>query len=476
MIPGSAMLDLRCSEIARAILDPCFAVDRELRIVLWNPAMEDLTGAPHSAVAGAGIFDVIPAARDTPVHAACARVLEHGEPEHVSYTSTELVPGRRFDFRMYPWSEGVLILAHDLTERHALETRLRERERELEAALERQEMLLREFQHRMSNCMQAIVSLTRLHDGRIDPAFLRSLGRRVEALARVQKHLLTHLDLRSTSEAEEFLRDLIAETLVLFGLDETGEPRVTLRDFPLDSASASRTGMILSELIANVAKHAVPAGATRCDVEIDGDAGHLTLRVRDDGPGFGAVLGQGIGLVVVRDLVTELGGTFDVEGETPRGTAVVITVPRSDPPLLAETAEPAPGCSVLIAEDEWLIATHMRDTLRSHGFRVAGIASRAADVLDAIEREHPDVLLLDISLEEPSSGLTLAEEHALHERTEVVFVTAHTDPDTRARAARCGPHRFVAKPFTERDLVESVRSAARERAHSRTSSRSSSSA
>ncbi|MBZ0120474.1 MAG: response regulator [Sandaracinaceae bacterium] len=117
-----------------------------------------------------------------------------------------------------------------------------------------------------------------------------------------------------------------------------------------------------------------------------------------------------------------------------------------------------PG-SVWIAEDEWLIARHMRQTLVAQGYRVERVVRTTSELLAALEPERPDVLLLDISLEARDAGLALVEREALGKHLRVVFVTAHADAATQARAHAAGCADFLVKPFTEAALVRVVANA-----------------
>lgn len=86
------------------------------------------------------------------------------------------------------------------------------------------------------------------------------------------------------------------------------------------------------ELIDNVYKH---SGASAVLITIRMSEKRLTLTVEDDGPGFdtaevssGASECSGIGITLVRQLVSALGGAVDIRSRRGRGTRVVITVPH----------------------------------------------------------------------------------------------------------------------------------------------------
>ncbi len=88
---------------------------------------------------------------------------------------------------------------------------------------------------------------------------------------------------------------------------------------------------VAQEALANVAKH---ARATRAGVTLSYMEALLTLDVRDDGIGFDPALAAedgGFGLTSMRQRVTRLGGTLEIESEPGSGTAISAGVPAITP-------------------------------------------------------------------------------------------------------------------------------------------------
>jgi len=82
---------------------------------------------------------------------------------------------------------------------------------------------------------------------------------------------------------------------------------------------------LVQEALTNIAKH---AGAGHLDIELlRGDRG-VTVSIRDDGRGFDpSAPASGFGLVGMRERVTLVGGTVDVESEEGKGTLVRALIP-----------------------------------------------------------------------------------------------------------------------------------------------------
>jgi DNA-binding NarL/FixJ family response regulator len=114
----------------------------------------------------------------------------------------------------------------------------------------------------------------------------------------------------------------------------------------------------------------------------------------------------------------------------------------------------ASPASILVVEDEWVVARDMQRCLEDSGYRVLGTASSPAEALQLVDTERPDLVLIDIVLG-PEDGIALA--HTLRQRgLAFVYVTAHTDPETLARAKETGPLGYVVKPFDDRQLRSSI--------------------
>jgi two-component system response regulator FixJ len=83
----------------------------------------------------------------------------------------------------------------------------------------------------------------------------------------------------------------------------------------------------------------------------------------------------------------------------------------------------------------------------------------AEDFLDSAKRHDIGCLIADIRM--PGiSGLELQSRlNAEHRRIPIIFITAHGDEEMRLRALRAGAVEFLAKPFDDQALLDSVRAA-----------------
>jgi CheY-like chemotaxis protein len=158
-------------------------------------------------------------------------------------------------------------------------------------------------------------------------------------------------------------------------------------------------------------------------------------------------------------VVTDAGGTVDIDSEIDVGTVVTIFLPVAEEALTpAEEPSAAPeaaagSASVLVVEDQDPVRRQARRILEDHGYAVR----EAATGNEALATWEPvDVLITDVVM--PGiGGQQLAE--AARERTpgvRVVYMSGHTDDVLLHDGARQRDIAFVQKPFTRESLLRAV--------------------
>jgi FixJ family two-component response regulator len=113
---------------------------------------------------------------------------------------------------------------------------------------------------------------------------------------------------------------------------------------------------------------------------------------------------------------------------------------------------------VAIVDDDDLMRTALQGLLKSAGLLAQSFAS-AEDFLKSGQQHDTGCLITDIRMP-GMSGLELqAQLNADHCRIPTIFITAHGDARMRMQAMRAGAVEFLAKPFDDEALLESVRAA-----------------
>ena len=122
---------------------------------------------------------------------------------------------------------------------------------------------------------------------------------------------------------------------------------------------------------------------------------------------------------------------------------------------IADGEQSSPGrdpISILLVEDEGLIARDLEDTLTRLGYRVSGIASEGTQAIEMARDLHPQLVVMDVGLRGEVDGIEAACAIQEQEPVPVIFLTGHTDTETLQRAVLTGPLGYLTKPFQEADL------------------------
>ena len=121
--------------------------------------------------------------------------------------------------------------------------------------------------------------------------------------------------------------------------------------------------------------------------------------------------------------------------------------------------------SILIVEDQHLIAEGIASLLRKHGIEVT-MCESGEDALRIFPSVSPDLVLMDIQLKGDLDGIVTATRLLEKYSLPIIYLTDHTDPDTVARAKSTMPAVYLSKPFNEEDLLRHIDLAiANHRAH-----------
>ncbi len=113
---------------------------------------------------------------------------------------------------------------------------------------------------------------------------------------------------------------------------------------------------------------------------------------------------------------------------------------------------------ILIADDEPNILISLEYLLQREGFTVT-LARDGQEALDAILRDPPDLVLLDVMMPR-KTGLEVCQEVRTHARLQdvrILMLTAKGRDTDVAKGLALGANAYVTKPFSTKDLVARVR-------------------
>jgi two-component system, sensor histidine kinase PdtaS len=206
------------------------------------------------------------------------------------------------------------IMTAALQAAHAREEALQLEKSEL---LRRQDILAKEFEHRLVNSLQVVSSLLTLQCRTATTpeavAQLRVAARRVDAVGRVhcRLHLLDH---QERVEFKHYLEDL-CDDLARLHFHEPSSRSIVVQcsNFEIPTALGIPLGFIVNELITNATKYA--KGNITVRIKSTTAENH-SLSVSDGGAGlpagFDPAKSNGLGMKIVQSLVKQIGGEFHI--------------------------------------------------------------------------------------------------------------------------------------------------------------------
>ena len=122
--------------------------------------------------------------------------------------------------------------------------------------------------------------------------------------------------------------------------------------------------------------------------------------------------------------------------------------------------------SIVLVDDHVVVALGLKALIEDEpDLVVAEIAGPVADARTALERQRPDVVIVDFRLPDGSGIEVIENVRAVHPDAGVVMITAAADRRILAAALDAGCHGFLSKGADQSDLVVAVRAAARGESH-----------
>ena len=112
----------------------------------------------------------------------------------------------------------------------------------------------------------------------------------------------------------------------------------------------------------------------------------------------------------------------------------------------------SPKASILIVEDERIVAEDIQRSLEHLGYLVSGIVSSGVDAIKHAERTQLDLVLMDVVLKGTMNGIETAEKLRSLYHVPVVYLTAYADEDTINKAKLTEPFGYIVKPYEDNEL------------------------
>jgi PAS domain S-box-containing protein len=207
-------------------------------------------------------------------------------------------------------------------------------EEEIQRQLSEKEILLKEVHHRIKNNIAAVESLLFLHSqSTTNPealAVLQDAIGRVGSMRILYDKLLLSEDYKDIS-VKKYLEDLIDTIIAIFPSQAKIMLAKQIADFHLDCKRLFPLGIIINELLTNKMKYAfIDRKTGKIKISLKKAKDHVTLTIQDNGSGlpdgFDIDKAKGFGLMLVKMLSQQLGGSFSMEKQAGTRCTVEFTI------------------------------------------------------------------------------------------------------------------------------------------------------
>ena len=204
-------------------------------------------------------------------------------------------------------------------------------EQSLRAAVERNQLLLKEVNHRVNNSLALVASMLHLKSATVSDEVklhLDEASSRITAIARAHQRLY-QTEMFEKIDLGPYLEDIcrsFAESLPECALHVTVEGGI---EIPLDQAIPA--ALFVNELITNSAKYAHPNSKCEVWVGVTQSDSRVSISVRDEGvglpPNFEATSRKGLGMRLINAFTAQLVGNLEIRRHDP-GVEFVLTFPK----------------------------------------------------------------------------------------------------------------------------------------------------
>lgn len=382
----------------------------------------------------------------------------------------------------------------DITRQKTTEQALLDKQAAELASRAKSEFLSR-MSHEMRTPLNAVIGFTQLLQLRADHAAPALVSQYSQHILQAGQHLLALvndvLDLQRVEEGMLALelQPLELESMLRHAFDFLGPSAIkrqvrvvhTMEPSLHVLADPQRLRQVILNIGSNGIKYNRVGGELRCIARAVDDA-HVCITIEDTGPGLtpqqtdrlfqpferlgretSSTEGTGLGLIIARRLVEEMGGQLTLSSEAGRGTRVSIELPRavalSNPPqkvqpMTARSLDHAAGearerLRMLYVEDNRINALLFEETLRLRADIDLRIAEDGPEALSLVEAWQPHVLVLDAHLPGASGHEVLGSLRALPglDRAPAFMCSADALPEDVQRALEAGFDGYWTKPI-----------------------------
>ncbi|MDZ7806899.1 MAG: response regulator [Gracilimonas sp.] len=114
---------------------------------------------------------------------------------------------------------------------------------------------------------------------------------------------------------------------------------------------------------------------------------------------------------------------------------------------------------IIVVEDDKVLSLLLSKMIERLGHEVASIVTKGSEAIDQIQALRPDLILMDIMLEDNIDGISVMETIRANElHYPVIYITGNSDPVNLERARSTNFEEYLIKPVSFDDLRENINS------------------
>jgi DNA-binding response OmpR family regulator len=113
--------------------------------------------------------------------------------------------------------------------------------------------------------------------------------------------------------------------------------------------------------------------------------------------------------------------------------------------------------TVLIVEDETLVAMEMSRRVEKFGYNVVAIVNNANDAYAKALEHRPGIIMMDINIKGAIDGVQAALNILSQYHCSIIYLTAYNDEETIERAVATKPSAFLTKPYKQKELLAAIK-------------------
>lgn len=117
------------------------------------------------------------------------------------------------------------------------------------------------------------------------------------------------------------------------------------------------------------------------------------------------------------------------------------------------------SAKILIVEDEMITALDLKKSLEKELNLSTQIVDNAVDAIISVEKNKPELIIMDIMLKGKLSGIDAADIIQKRFKIPLIYITSYKDDETYLNAHLTNPIDIIGKPFKTEELLRKIRQA-----------------